>query len=132
MGEAVPVNPTYFRHGKRDTMLVSLAGPLANCALGFLSFFFLMIIGGGSFGNSPMDLLSAPQGTSLLVIFADRLLLSSIFINLALMPSISCPCPLDGSKILSAFIPPRHEPAYENFVMRGRRSSSFSSSPVYS
>jgi Zn-dependent protease len=116
----VPVNPTYFRHGKRDTMLVSLAGPLANCLLAFLSFFLLLIIDGSGFSSSAMDLLSTPQGASLLVTFFERLLLSSIFINLALMAFNLLPiAPLDGSKIVSAFIPPQHEPAYENFVMHG-------------
>ncbi len=33
----VPINPMYYKNRKRDTAIVSLAGPVANVTLAFLS-----------------------------------------------------------------------------------------------
>ncbi|MFA7682302.1 MAG: site-2 protease family protein [Candidatus Peribacteraceae bacterium] len=116
----VPVNPQYFKHPKRDTMFVSLAGPFSNLVLAFLAFFLLFAINSGNVGSSAMSLLLPTQAPSLLMQVVEQILKSSIFINLALMAFNLLPiAPLDGSKILRAFIPSQHEFTYEVFMQRG-------------
>ncbi len=118
-GKPVPVNPYNFRHPKRDSALVSLAGPASNLLLAILSFVALALLSRTLPGSVGSLLSSATEG-SVGVQFLGQLLGNLLFINLALMAFNLLPvAPLDGSKILHPFIPYRYEDAYEQFMRRG-------------
>lgn len=86
----VQINPAYFGNWRRDTILVAMAGPLANVTLLFL--------------------LGLPYKLGLLdgTLPAGQLLLTCVYINamLAVFNLIPVP-PLDGSKVLVGLLPPR-------------------------
>ncbi|HEY3249304.1 MAG TPA: site-2 protease family protein [bacterium] len=86
----VPINPANFSNWRRDTILVAVAGPLANVTLLFLFGLPLKI------GVVDIDV---PLG---------QLLLTCVYINamLAVFNLIPVP-PLDGSKVLVGLLPPR-------------------------
>ncbi len=96
----VPINPTNFRDWRRDTMLVAVAGPLANITL-------LFIVG------VPYKLgLLETVGAAAALPFS-RLLQVMLRINamLAVFNLIPIP-PLDGSKILMGLLPPAQAVSY--------------------
>lgn len=97
----VPVNPGNFEIGKRKSGMVwtSLAGPLSNLLVAFVAVFLLNLIYLIPVGTE----LSA---TILSVIATMLYVLISMNIGLAVFNFIPIP-PLDGSKILSAVLPPR-------------------------
>jgi len=100
----VPINPYNFKNIKRDTALVSLAGPLANfiSAIAFSIIFNLLY--------SP----TASQNIFILIIFY------TIFINIALGLFNLIPIPpLDGSKIFGAFLPDRLYYKFQQFERKG-------------
>jgi len=115
----VPVNPYYFRHPKRDTALVSLAGPASNLLLGTACFFALVLLAPAE-TSSPLALLSGEQtgnvGLSVLILTLG----AGVFLNFGLMAFNLLPiAPLDGSKILHLFIPPQFDDLYETTMQRG-------------
>jgi Zn-dependent protease len=117
-GKPVPVNPMYFSHPKRDTAIVSLAGPVSNLLLAALSFIVLMLILPQHL-SSTWDALTPVSGPVWLQ-FLTSLFGGLLFINLGLMAFNLIPiAPLDGSKVLQAFIPLRQEEAYERFMRVG-------------
>ncbi len=102
-GKPVPVNPNNLKSPKRDSALVSLAGPASNILVAIviaLPYKYLVINGGS---DAIIFLLQA--------VF-DLNLILAIF-NLLPLP------PLDGSKILGFFIPRRFERGYRNFLHDG-------------
>lgn len=118
-GKPVPVNPTYFKKPKRDMALVAFAGPLSNFVLAWIAFIGLFLIGTAHVGSDALSIL-APAGHNGLWTVIEQVLRTSLFINLALMAFNLLPiAPLDGSKILHMFIPPRHEELYQQFMARG-------------
>ncbi|GFN35422.1 site-2 protease family protein [Tepidimicrobium xylanilyticum] len=87
----VPINPIYFKNRKRDTLLVSLAGPLSN-------FILAIIIG---------IILSKNIVTSYLM---QNILLIALWYNIMLGVFNLLPFPpLDGSKILASLLPDKYE-----------------------
>jgi len=93
----VPVNPRNFSKVKMKTGMVitSLAGPLANLILAFVSMFLLQILFRGNMNSA---------------LFAVYLLLNvlvTLNISLAVFNLLPIP-PLDGYKILSAVLPPKY------------------------
>ncbi len=102
----VPINPYNFRNFKRDTALVSLAGPMAN----FISAIAFSIL--FNFLNSAV--MHGAQSILMIIIFY------TIFINIALgfFNLIPIP-PLDGSKIFGAFLPDRLYFKYQQFERKG-------------
>lgn len=84
----VPVNPIHFKDGKKDLALVALSGPMTNIALALAAAFIIRIFPFAS--------------------FIHPFLFTVVYINLALgiLNLIPIP-PLDGSKILIAFLPDR-------------------------
>lgn len=87
----MPVNPTKFRFGKLSSILVFMAGPLANLAIGFLLIHAYKLVQTGALGYmvSPKNLLLAAQINLLLFL-----------LNLIPIP------PLDGFQVVSEIIPP--------------------------
>jgi len=116
----VPVDPRYFKNPKRDMTFVALAGPASNFVMAFVAFFLLVLMGKNGMGTSAMGLLSSAGNGSPIVLLIEQVLKSAIFVNLALMAFNLLPiAPLDGSKILHAFIPYQHEQQYQLFMQRG-------------
>jgi Zn-dependent protease len=89
----VPINPLYFRRPYRDLMLVGLAGPLLNLSLAGLAL--------AAWYPLSQSGLALPE---LLILFLAALILINLilaFYNLIPIP------PLDGSRVLAYFLPPR-------------------------
>ncbi|MFH0770286.1 MAG: site-2 protease family protein [Candidatus Peregrinibacteria bacterium] len=118
-GKPVPINPHYFRHPKRDTAVVSLAGPLSNFLLAWIAFALLLLFVHGTVGSSAMGILQPGTSAGILAV-VEMILRTSIFINLGFMAFNLLPiAPLDGSKVLHLFIPLKYDDRYETFMRRG-------------
>lgn len=94
----VPVNPRNFDKVKMKTGMVitSLAGPLANLVVAFVSMLLTQILFKNGINSVPM-----------LVIYILLSALTTLNISLAVFNFIPIP-PLDGYKVLSAVLPPRY------------------------
>lgn len=87
----VPINPMNFKHRKRDTLLVSLAGPVSNFIIALIVSF----------------ILKANIFTSYLAI---EMLLITLWYNIMLGIFNLLPFPpLDGSKIVASLLPDKME-----------------------
>jgi len=87
----VPINPGYFKHHKRDTMLTSLAGPGSNLVMMIFSVLLLKLV-----------IILPALHYDWLVNF----LKIAININMLLAAFNMIPIPpLDGSKVLAFFLP---------------------------
>ena len=93
----VPVDPRNFRNPRRDMILVSLAGPMANLATMIVS--LLALIAMASLSQAIPAFLAQPLMAMLYL---------SCWINfiLAIFNLIPIP-PLDGSKVLMGLLPPK-------------------------
>lgn len=87
----VPINPSYFKHRKRDTILVSLAGPMTNFIIAIIS---VLIISANFIENAII--------IDILVITLWYNIMLGVF-NLLPFP------PLDGSKIIASILPEKWE-----------------------
>ena len=103
-GKPVPVNPGYFRSPRRDWALCAFVGPLSNVVLAVLS--ALLLRG--------LLLLEAVPLPSILIDFLLVMVLANI--GLALFNMIPLH-PLDGSKVLSGFLPDVFDRRYWGFQM---------------
>ena len=102
-GKPVPVNPNNFSNPKRDSALVSLAGPASNFLLAVavaMPYKYLLVHG------------ASPEVTDFLRAVFDLCLILGLF-NLLPLP------PLDGSKIVGIFVPHRYYYRYEKFLAGG-------------
>lgn len=91
----VPVNPGNFKHPRRDMALVSLAGPISNFLLALIALFLYY----------PLRMTdSAIVMTIALMLY----MVTIMSIGLGVFNLIPVP-PLDGSKILLSFLPPKYE-----------------------
>ena len=92
----VPFNPYYFRNRKRDTALVSLAGPAANILLAFASTIIFV----------PFYVFVFDPFRNAVTYFILGTLKSLVSLNIAFAVFNLIPFPpLDGSKILGAILP---------------------------
>ena len=98
-GKPVPVNPGYFKHPRRDDVLVSAAGPISNFVSALLFGLIFQIL--YKFAGVTSDLFKVLE---LLVVMN---LMLAIFNCIPLYP-------LDGSHILKGFLPRQMLPGYEN------------------
>lgn len=108
-GKPVPYNPNNLKNPKMGALWIALAGPVSNllCALVF---------------TIPYKLIIAyPQFlTSGLGIFLHNMLETTIILNIALMAFNLLPIPpLDGSKVLAAFVPHRYDEEMHAFFQWG-------------
>jgi len=96
----VPYNPYNVRNQKWGELFIAIAGPASNIAIALI---FALVL----------RLLSETTGLSSAVVQGFALV---IFVNiiLAVFNMIPIP-PLDGSKILSAFLPPDIQQSYRSF-----------------
>lgn len=100
MGWAKPVmvNPNYYKNKKAGVALVSLAGPLMNVLTGAISIFILAWMDTSAAYGS-LEVTNTVETIYIIVYY-----FSVLSINLAVFNLIPLP-PLDGSKILAAFLP---------------------------
>lgn len=97
----VPINTRYFKKPKRDMALVALAGPLSNLILAFLLVPLWLGLR-NLYVSTYVDASLLSRVLYTLINFIG--ILHSINISLAIFNLIPIP-PLDGSRILSAFLP---------------------------
>ncbi len=91
-----PVNPSMLRGGRRSEALVAAAGPLSNLVLAVLAAVVVRLL-------VAMNLASSPG-----LEFVGLVIWWFLVINVALFIFNLIPIPpLDGSKVLFAFLPPR-------------------------
>ena len=109
----VPINPRNFRNISRGLTLVALAGPLSNLALAafFAGVYKLLLLGGMTIVSSVGPAVYKP-------VFMMVELSVLLNVSLAVFNLIPIP-PLDGSRVLSNFIPARQALAYARFEQYG-------------
>lgn len=100
----VPINPFNLSNGRWGIMTVSLAGPGANLIMAFISALVFSIVAKLHIGNP--EIFKVIQWT-----YTYNLILA-VF-NLIPVP------PLDGSQIVSSFLPPRQADAFERIAPYG-------------
>jgi Zn-dependent protease len=105
----VPVNPVNFRNPRRDSVLVSAVGPVANFLLALLCGVAVICTAmahgalAGSAGGLPARIMQ----------FLLTMFYGGMYINVVLGVFNLIPLPpLDGSHILAAALPPRAASAY--------------------
>lgn len=102
----VPINPYNFKNPRAGMALTSLAGPVSNLILGFISLFLE--------GLYQITLISsAPYIVSYIIV---NFLFMSTYINIGLCLFNLIPIPpLDGEKILAFFLPERLEEFFDRY-----------------
>ncbi len=95
MAKPVPVNFSRLHHFRRDSVLVALAGPFSNIILAFL-----------------LGRVWSHYG------FVTALYAAYLNLGLAMFNLIPVP-PLDGSRVLTAFLPAKWYPVFFNFEKFG-------------
>ncbi|MEW6263247.1 MAG: site-2 protease family protein [Thermodesulfobacteriota bacterium] len=104
----VPVNPRNFRRPRQDMMWVAAAGPLANLILAaFFAVVFRLLVAGPFLPHYFLE--------PLLGITAAGVMIN---VGLAIFNLVPVP-PLDGSAILSGFLPPALARRYEELSPYG-------------
>lgn len=103
----VVVDPTNFRVPQRAMLSVALAGPLANLTLAFI---------GAASIKALAELIKATILPPLAVSVAFEVLHTLVLINLSLALFNLLPIPpLDGSRVVSYFLPTRYRESYRRF-----------------
>lgn len=99
----VPVNPRNFKNYRRDMAITAFAGPLSNLICSFVAIFAARV-----FSNyySLYYAASGTQSTFLLILCIAINYFATINLSLAIFNLIPVE-PLDGSRILSYFLPPK-------------------------
>ncbi|MBQ9419918.1 MAG: site-2 protease family protein [Synergistaceae bacterium] len=95
----VPINARYFRHPRRDLIIVSLAGVAGNILTALVTVLFMRFI-----GRSLYYSYYARGWTWVIYFEAFLRIMVNINMGLAAFNLIPIP-PLDGSRVLEAFLP---------------------------
>ena len=106
-GKPTPVNPRNWTKYKQANVMVSIAGIAANLLIAIVSFFiFKGLIEYGAFNDQ-----SFVEGFGKIIITLFKYL---IFLNISLAIFNLLPFPpLDGSKVLSTFLPASFQPFFD-------------------
>jgi Zn-dependent protease len=106
-GKPTPVNPRKWTKYTQANVMVSIAGILANLLIAVISFtIFKLLLGYGVFTAENLE-----QGFGKIV---ATLFLYLIYMNVSLAIFNLLPFPpLDGSKVLSTFLPESFQPVFE-------------------
>ena len=103
----VPINTRYFKHPKRDLIIVSLAGIAGNILTAFVTVLFLRFLGRNWYYPYYF------KGYTW-VIYIDVILKFMVNINMGLAAFNLIPIPpLDGSRVLEAFLPYKYMQYYD-------------------
>lgn len=103
----VPVNPYNFKNPKGGMAVTSLAGPLSNLIMGFLSLFLE-----GCYNVAFTD--SVPSTVTYII---QSFLITSAYINMGLCIFNLIPMPpLDGEKILAFFLPDSMQEFFDRYM----------------
>ena len=97
----VPIDITNFKHPKRDLALSALAGPVTNFLLGIIGCFFYAL----AYRFLPFYYESEVTAKLVEILFTFIMYFGILNFSLALFNFLPIP-PLDGSKIMYAFLPP--------------------------
>ncbi len=109
----VPINTRNLKNPKRDFAIIALAGPLSNIIISFFSSFVYLLL----YSIFSKVLFSSEFLFSVVQNTLDFFLIFHLInIGIAVFNLIPIP-PLDGSRILGAFLPPR---AYYKFMQHER------------
>lgn len=100
----VPIDIVHFKHPKRDLAITALAGPFINFILGIIGCFLSSIV--IVFLPSWKFIDSSLAYNSIIILHQFIYYFGLLNISLAFFNLLPIP-PLDGSKILYAFLPPR-------------------------
>lgn len=95
----VPINPYNFRDKKKGTVIVSLAGPIANILMAFIGAIIYGLFIKFNFGLFNDDFAKTFYG-----LFGQLIILN---VSLAIFNFIPIP-PLDGSKVFGALLPAKY------------------------
>lgn len=106
----IPVDVRFLRHPRRDFMLIAAAGPASNFLLATACALCLRLVPWNSFGRELFWLVEPLQ---LMVWMAVAINVSLFVFNLIPIP------PLDGSRVLSYFLPVRHAVVYNRLEPYG-------------
>lgn len=105
-GKPVPYNPYHLKNPKRDAALIAVAGPIAN----FITALVLSI---------PLQYINF-QALGEVGVFLSGVLVTTVLLNIGLMVFNILPiAPLDGSKLIGAFIPDQYHHQYESYLKIG-------------
>lgn len=101
-GKPVMFDPRYLKDQVRDTAIIAFAGPLSNLLLALVAAIVLPLIGS----------LVPSLGVVLLPVLGYTIFYNCMLAIFNLVPIH----PLDGGKILSAFLPPTLSVEYDRFL----------------
>ena len=103
----VPVNYQNLHHPRRDMLLVAIAGPFANLVMAFIWGAIAKL----SIMTAVSDIHPVLKTTATFIHLSSQfgVLINCIFLMLNLLPIP----PLDGSRVISAILPPQIAHAYE-------------------
>lgn len=103
----VPVNPNRFKNYKLGSVITALAGPLSNVIVGYIGLVVLKII-----------MFSVASQLTTTWIYVNIILSNFIIINLSLAVFNLLPIPpLDGSRILTTFLPLKYQWKIQDYQM---------------
>jgi Zn-dependent protease len=98
-GKPVEYNPRHFKNPQMGSLVVAIAGPLANLVCALIAALLLKFFGYGAL---------------------ERILDTILWLNCALFIFNLFPIPpLDGSKILAAFVPAQYDEELHSFFQMG-------------
>lgn len=105
-GKPVPYNPHHLKNPKQGSALIAIAGPSAN----FLTALILAI---------PLQYFPF-QSIPMAGVFLFNVIQTTIILNIFLLVFNLLPiAPLDGSKLIGAFVPYKYEAEYQEFLRVG-------------
>jgi Zn-dependent protease len=116
----MPINTQNLKHPDRQMMSIALAGPLTNLALAAIGALGLRLAAPGigevlrNFGLSAVGVITEQLGVmaGFLTVFTLMNVILAVF-NIMPIP------PLDGSKVLARFLPPRAREVYRSWEPYG-------------